>query len=89
MAYFSNGSEGDNYTSQYCDRCVNWRDMNDGRGAGCPVWDIHLLYAYEECNNKGNAKAILDTLIPMNPKTHFAEQCAMFQPNARTEQRQP
>ena len=76
MACFSNGTEGDDYTDKYCAKCVHWRD--DGHGVGCPVWDIHLLYAYEECNTKSNAKDMLETLIPTNPKTRLAEQCEMF-----------
>ena len=80
MAYFSNGCEGDQYQAQYCDRCQNWRDVDDGRGSGCQVWDIHWLYAYEECNNKSNAHDMLDILIPMDDETGFAKQCSMFLP---------
>ena len=74
MAYFANGLEGDCYTEKYCEHCLNWRDGD------CPVWCAHLQFSYEECNSKSNAKQILDMLIPMNPETHFAEQCAMYKP---------
>lgn len=81
MAYFSNGTEGMDYCAQWCDRCVH-QNGADGK-SGCPVWLVHLLYAYEECNSKSNAKAMLDTLIPMVPSKHgnyrVAGQCSMGQ----------
>jgi hypothetical protein len=77
MAYFSNGTEGMMYQEQWCDRCQNFRDLDDGRGHGCPIWDAHLLYAYEECGKKSNAKSILDLLIPAG-SDHFPAQCSMF-----------
>lgn len=78
MAYFSNGTEGMDYEEKYCSKCVH-RDGPDGK-SGCPVWLAHLLFAYDECNNKSNAKAILDILIPMKEPEHFAAQCSMFTP---------
>ena len=86
MGYFSNGTEGEMFQEAFCERCVNWRDLDDGRGPGCPVWDAHLTFAYEECNSESNAKTILDMLI--TPKTITASdgfplpinECAMFLP---------
>lgn len=78
MAYFSNGTEGDLYLEQYCLNCANWRDLGDGRGHGCPVWDVHLLHAYDECETGSNAEAILNTLIPTDAETGFASECSMF-----------
>jgi hypothetical protein len=75
MGYFSNGTEGEMFVETYCHRCVNWRDLDDGRGPGCPVWDAHLLFAYEECDSGSNAKVILDMLIPRRTITN---ECAMF-----------
>ena len=43
--------------------CVNWRDKDDGRGPGCAVWDAHILFSYEACNDK-LGRGILDVLIP-------------------------
>lgn len=84
MAYFPNGMAGEAYIERYCLKCVNWRDLGDGRGPGCAIWDAHLLYSYEECNNDGkdgrphsNAKDILDLLIP-NEDDGFPAQCSMF-----------
>lgn len=79
MAYFSNGTEGMDYCAQWCDRCVH-RNGSDGK-SGCPIWLAHLLYAYEECNSKSNAKAMLDILIPMVPSGagyDVAGECSMF-----------
>jgi len=78
MGYFSNGSEGMDYEAKYCDRCLNKRDKNDGRGPGCAVWDAHMLHNYNECNNK---ESILHLLIPQDHKTDwgtFAGECNMF-----------
>lgn len=81
MGYFSNGIEGAIYQDHFCERCVNWRDLDDGRGPGCPVWDAHLLYAYEECNSESNAAAMLDMLIPREePGLNGNGQCTMFRP---------
>lgn len=77
MAYFSNGSEGDNYMAKWCCCCENWKDLNDGRGSGCPIWDVHLLFNYEAQKNP-TAKQILDMLIPTNKESMFAEKCSMF-----------
>lgn len=92
MAYFPNGTSGMIYEERYCYRCKNRRDKGDGRGAGCAIWDAHLLYSYEECNNDGktytvdgvtktnpplsNAKAMLDMLIPEDDG--FPAECSMF-----------
>ena len=77
MGYFSNGTEGLIFTDYYCSRCVNWRDLNDGRGPGCPVWDAHIIYAYEECDSGSNAESILSLLIEQTgPGTN---ECKMFQ----------
>ena len=85
MAYFSNGTEGLMYQETYCFRCEHW-EQRPGEGAeGCPIWDAHLLYAYEECNSKSNAKAMLDMLIPMRDHTFsdgitqpVAAECTLF-----------
>ena len=84
MGYFSNGTEGMIFTEMFCERCVNWRDLDDNRGPGCPIWDAHLMFAYEECNSESNAATILGMLIrrvdtlasdglPVNDN-----ECAMF-----------
>jgi len=80
MGYFSNGTEGMMYEEDYCSRCVH----QDPDGAGCPVWQAHLLYSYELCNQKEHpGKVILDILIPKD-KVHpeFNGQCTMFHAKA-------
>ena len=78
MAYFSNGTEGEMYQATYCDRCRNWREGRGGFGEGCPVWDVHILFSYDECNSDSNAKKMLDHLIPMMEGGIYADECTMF-----------
>jgi len=78
MGYFSNGTEGMSYQEEFCANCKNWIDKKDGRGFGCPIWDLHFLYSYKLCNSKSNAKKMLDFLIPMNKKDCCALKCSMF-----------
>jgi len=77
MGYFSNGSEGEWYYSQYCSRCVH--DELDDQGdfiRSCPIWELHLAYNYKECNNK---HSMLHRLIPLDKGGNNAE-CRMFWP---------
>jgi hypothetical protein len=69
MGYFSNGSEGFAYVVRYCIKCANYRDLGDGRGEGCPVYDMHLLH---------NGNEMLDALIPRSACGCINEQCKMF-----------
>lgn len=82
MAYFSNGEEGLDYQEEFCFRCQHWPKEET---KGCPVWGVHVFYAYELCNEKGPGKAILDMLIPMElykatdgGEIPMAGQCTMF-----------
>ena len=75
MGYFSNGTEGTNYMETYCFNCVNWKE--DDYGTSCPVWDLHIRYSYELCNNKENeGKQMLDYLIPIKACKNL--ECKMF-----------
>ena len=78
MAYFSNGSEWENYQNHYCERCVNWK--NDGYGEGCTIDDIHKHFGAETANSKGIDRQILDWLIPeeITAKGKTFKQCMMF-----------
>jgi hypothetical protein len=75
MAYFSNGSEGDRFQAEYCDRCVHWNPEK-----GCPIFDAHLLFNYQECDSGSNAEMILNMLIPEIENEHgtFPGECSMF-----------
>jgi hypothetical protein len=81
MAYFANGTEGDQYEAEFCEKCVHYEDPS---GRGCMVWWAHLEYAYELVNQKDHpGKKILDMLIPpigggYNGK--FPDKCRMFHP---------
>ena len=82
MGYFSNGTEGLIFQETYCERCLNWRDLDDGRGPGCPVYDSHLLYAYELCNAGDHpGKVLLDLLIKRTEVGGIdGNECQMFLP---------
>jgi len=80
MGYFSNGTEGEIYRDDYCQRCLHWQDLDDGRGEGCPVWNLHLIFNRDQLNSEGEPEGpihwILSTLIP--EKRGHNDQCAMF-----------
>ena len=70
MAYFANGTSGQMFEEQWCERCVHYGTATKG----CPVFGAHLLYSYELCNQKQHpGKIILDMLIPND-----CNSCAMF-----------
>jgi hypothetical protein len=70
MGYFSNGTEGESYYEEYCARCIH---DDEDRGIYCPIWNLHLLHNYEECNKKDS---FLHTLIPRNGGCN--DRCTMF-----------
>jgi hypothetical protein len=70
MGYFSNGSEGDFYQAQYCRRCVH-----DRENAFCPVWDLHMLYNYDQLK-KPATRSALAMFIPEQDGGNG--QCSMF-----------
>lgn len=72
MAYFSNGTEGQSYVDRYCSKCVHF---NNG---ACPVWDLHMLHNYRDCNNPDS---MLHVLIPRSADKLGNEQCTMFYAN--------
>ena len=79
MGYFPNGTSGDVYQEEYCSRCVNWRDSGDGRGFGCPIIDLHLLWNYDAVGvgaNKTKHEALAH-FIPIDGINNA--RCLMFQ----------
>lgn len=80
MAYFPNGTAGEIYEAQYCNRCVH-QDGPDGQ-SGCAVWLSHLLKNYDDCNNPDS---ILHILIPRSKDGLSNEQCSMFLDKERQE----
>lgn len=80
MGYFSNGTEGMMYESEFCSRCVH-QNGPDGE-SGCAVWLLHMLHNYEECNKPDS---FLHTLIPRRKDDLGNEQCAMFHPSMPTD----
>lgn len=80
MGYFSNGTEGAFFEEEWCDTCQHGQDLHsDSPSGGCPVWDAHLFFAYEECGKKSNAEQILTLLIPRNADG-LGNQCRMHLP---------
>jgi hypothetical protein len=76
MAYFSNGTEGDMYEAEYCERCVHhvlWEKEGD---RDCAVLEVHAVYNCDQ--NKNDMVAdVLGTLIPEDEEGHTLE-CRMF-----------
>ena len=84
MAYFPNGTSGLMFSEDQCVKCQNYRDKDDGRGYGCAVMDVHLLFNYDQVGEDEKAKALracLSTLIPEDG-VHAGE-CAMFLDDGR------
>ena len=71
MAYFPNGTSGELYREAYCDKCKHDKDR------ACPIWNAHLYYNYDECNND---KSILHMLIPEDGE--HAGQCYFYEPTS-------
>ena len=77
MGYFPNGTAGDAYEAEFCNRCAH-----EDEEKGCPVMMAHILHAYGE-NGKGSpAEQILEMLIPRKADG-FNDRCAMFVPRDR------
>lgn len=71
MAYFSNGSEGEWYFETYCSKCIFDRDNT------CPIWGLHMLHNYEECNKP---QSFLHQLIPRSKGGLGNEECKFYMP---------
>lgn len=67
MGYFSNGTESLQYEDRYCQHCKHC--------GNCAVWDAHIIYGYEECNNP---ESILELLIPRSKDRLLNLKCKMF-----------
>lgn len=76
MGYFSNGTEGEAYESQYCSKCIHGEEYRADRPA-CRVWLAHQEYAYDLCNEKHHpGKRMLDMFIPREET--WNTRCTMF-----------
>ena len=79
MGHFSNGTEGMMYQEGYCFKCINYRDVGDGRGEGCPIWDLHFLWVGDEPNDDEHPKnQALNFFIPREPAPVWNGDCKMF-----------
>ena len=81
MGYFSNGTEEMQYTAQYCDRCINWREVPGiPDSSGCPIMDLHMQWNYEQQGKRPLERAkkqALDNFIKQREDT-FCDKCRMF-----------
>jgi hypothetical protein len=73
MGYFSNGTQGEAYEAQWCDRCYHRYDEDNP----CVVWLAHLMKNYEESDKEDS---ILHMLIPRSEDGLGNEKCKMFVP---------
>ncbi len=62
------------YEDRYCSRCTNWKDLGDGRGFGCPIWDMHFVH---NGTQEEQIKLILESFIPTKDNG-FPDKCVMF-----------
>jgi hypothetical protein len=74
------------YVEQFCDHCRNMVDRNDGRGAGCPIMDLHMLWNYDAIGKDADKvkHEALEFLIPSD-KEGFPKECSMFLPEEGSE----
>lgn len=72
MGYFSNGSDGNDYFEKWCVRCIH---DNEAKEVHCPIWNLHFLHNYDDCNN---ADSYLHVLIPRSKDGIGNERCTMF-----------
>lgn len=76
MGRFSNSTESMVYMAEYCDRCQNFRDRDDERGPGCPVWDLHVIGLEVAIHRED-----LELLIPTDGIDNL--ECTMFLPDRK------
>ena len=94
MGYFSNGTAGDTYQAQWCERCQNLGADERSKETdtnGCPVLDAHLMANYEQCGDSKEAVALaaaLSSLIPRDTKGNNG-QCSMFRARRVTRNSEP
>ncbi len=73
MGYFSNGTAGELYEANHCSLCVHGPIARPD--TLCPVWSLHLLHNYADCDKPDS---MLHALIPLSEDGLGNEQCTMF-----------
>jgi hypothetical protein len=76
MGYFPNGTAGDMYEADYCNKCIN-----EDEEKGCPIMMLHLMWNYDAVDpktaeNKARRQA-LEAFIPTD-REGWNQQCRMF-----------
>jgi hypothetical protein len=46
------------YQEHFCEKCVHWNEEH-----GCPCWNAHEVWNYDECNNEAS---VLHRMIPLD-----------------------
>ena len=73
MGYFSNGTEGQMWEEENCDKCVHQDQEN-----GCPILLIHYMHNYDWVNEDDHpARKIMNILIPRR-NDGFNDKCSML-----------
>ena len=85
MGYFSNVTQTDLYTEEYCFRCAHWRLDAETDTEGCPVWDAHMDNDQREMVK---SDSLLHYLIPQAQDGENLE-CAMFLRKSRLKPAKP
>lgn len=80
MGYFSNGTDGDIYQSNFCNRCIH-----DKEGFGCQIMNAHFFFNYDQHKNE-QLKEVLSMLIPREEdEGEFNGQCLLYVPKERNQ----
>jgi hypothetical protein len=81
MGYFSNGTEGMMYESEYCENCRNYIERDNSGVKSCPIMDAHMHANYDQFSKSKYSKSlkeVLETLIPTDGI--YNDTCSMFTP---------
>ena len=80
MGYFANSDSGMHYEAKYCRRCIH-----DNDEVGCPIWNIHMMFNYQDSSD---LEVVLEILIPRTEDKLDNAQCTMFVPVERLKEGQ-
>ena len=74
--------------AKWCARCYHMRvrDMNHPDLQHCPVMDAHIMFNYDECNNK---RSILHQMIPPVESPVWNGECIFFDETDDSDDRMP
>ncbi len=82
MTHWVSGLKWVDASTNFCSRCVNFRDRNDGLGKGCPIDDIHT-----ECDDPASLEEVFEKHLIGDEYAFPA--CAMFLDRSAASQAAP